>query len=116
MSYLQLITARDVSLRRDYFPFSNLDQGANVLVFPELQSANLTMHSLQQLGEAVLIGPILMGTRLPAHLLQYGATVEQVVNLTAVAVVEAAALQGVEQGDHNPLKQANYHAKISGKS
>ena len=91
---MQLITARDGSLRRDYFPFSNLDQDANVLVFPDLQSANLTMHSLQQLGEAILIGPILMGTRLPVHLLQYGATVEEVVNLTTVAIVEAAALHG----------------------
>lgn len=93
---MQLITARDSTLRRDYFPFCNLDQDANVLVFPDLQSANLTMHSLQQLGEAMLIGPILMGARLPAHLLQYGATVEQVFNLTTVAIVEAAALQGVE--------------------
>jgi len=93
---MQLITARDASLRRDYFPFSNLDQDANVLVFPDLHSANLTMHSLQQLGETILIGPILMGTRLPANLLQYGATVEQVVNLTTVAIVEAAALQEVE--------------------
>lgn len=45
------------------------------------------------MGEAVTVGPILMGTRLPVHLLQYGSTVEEVVNLTTVAVVEAAELK-----------------------
>ena len=43
------------------------------------------------MAEAVPVGPILMGTRLPAHLLQYGATVEDLVNLAAVGAVEAAA-------------------------
>jgi len=47
-------------------------------------------------GGAVPIGPLLMGTRLPAHLLQYGATVEEVVNLVAVGAVEAASLKRTE--------------------
>ncbi len=89
---MQLATARDNSLRMDYFPFTNLEKDANVLIFPDLQSGNLTMHSLQYMAEAIPIGPILMGTRLPAHLIQYGATVEEVVNLTTVGVVEASAL------------------------
>ena len=50
------------------------------------------MQSLHDMGEAVPLGPILMGTRLPAHLLPYGATVEEVVNLTAIGVVEAASI------------------------
>jgi malate dehydrogenase (oxaloacetate-decarboxylating)(NADP+) len=89
---MQLATARDGSIRQDYFPLTNLKQDANVLIFPDLQSANLTMQSLHFIGNAALIGPLLMGTRLPAHLLAYGATVEEVVNLATVAVVEAAAL------------------------
>ncbi len=89
---MQLASARDSSLRMDYFPFTNLKNDANVLIFPDLQSGNLTMHSLQYMAEAIPIGPILMGTRLPAHLIQYGATVEEVVNLTAIGVVKAAAL------------------------
>ncbi len=89
---MQLAIARDSALRQAYFPFAALDHDANVLIFPDLQSGNLTMQSLQYLGEAVPIGPILMGTRLPAHLLPYGATVEEVVNLTAIGAVEAAAL------------------------
>ena len=82
------------ALRRAYFPFAALDSDANVLIFPDLQSGNLTMQSLQYMGDAVPIGPILMGMRLPAHLLPYGETVEEVVNLTAIGVVEAAALGG----------------------
>ena len=90
---MQLATALDGPLRREYFPFSILEQDANVLVFPDLQSGNLALHLLQHVGGAVPIGPLLMGTRLPAHLLQYGATVEEVVNLATVGAVEAAALK-----------------------
>jgi malate dehydrogenase (oxaloacetate-decarboxylating)(NADP+) len=90
---MQLATARDGSIRQDYFPLTSLKQDANVLIFPDLQSGNLTMHSLHFIGNAVLVGPLLMGTRRPAHLLAYGATVEEVVNLATVAVVEAAALR-----------------------
>jgi malate dehydrogenase (oxaloacetate-decarboxylating)(NADP+) len=88
---MQLATALDGPLRREYFPFSSLEQDANVLVFPDLQSGNLALHLLQNVGGAVPIGPLLMGTRLPAHLLQYGATVEEVVNLVTVGAVEAAS-------------------------
>jgi malate dehydrogenase (oxaloacetate-decarboxylating)(NADP+) len=88
---MQLATARDGNLRREYFPFSRLDKDANVLVFPDLQSGNLAMHALQHMAEAIPIGPVLMGTRLPVHLLQYGASAEEVVNLTTVGSVEATA-------------------------
>lgn len=87
---MQMATARDSNLRESYFPFTSLKTDANVLVFPDLQSGNLTMHSLQYMAEAIPIGPILMGTRLPAHLVQYGAPVEEVVNLTTVCAVDAA--------------------------
>jgi malate dehydrogenase (oxaloacetate-decarboxylating)(NADP+) len=93
---MQLMTALDGPLRREYFPFSSLDEDANVLVFPDLQSGNLAFHLLQCVGGAVPVGPLLMGTRLPAHLLQYGATVEEVVNLVAVGAVEAASLKRPE--------------------
>jgi malate dehydrogenase (oxaloacetate-decarboxylating)(NADP+) len=93
---MQLMTALDGPLRREYFPFSTLAEDANVLVFPDLQSGNLAFHLLQCVGGAVPVGPLLMGTRLPAHLLQYGATVEEVVNLVAVGAVEAASLKRPE--------------------
>jgi len=90
---MQLLTARNAAVRQQYFPFAELRGDANVLVFPDLQSGNLTMQSLEYMGEANIIGPLLMGTRLPAHILQYGASVESVVHLTAVAVAEAAELR-----------------------
>jgi malate dehydrogenase (oxaloacetate-decarboxylating)(NADP+) len=90
---MQLATALDGSLRREHFPFCDLDRDANVLVFPDLQSGNLALHLLENVGGAVPIGPLLMGTRLPAHLLQYGATVEDVVNLATIGSVEAASLR-----------------------
>lgn len=90
---MQLLTARQDSVRHDYFPFSELRKDANVLIFPDLQSGNLTMQALQCMSDANAIGPLLMGTRLPAHILQYGSTAETVVNVTAIAVVEAAELR-----------------------
>jgi malate dehydrogenase (oxaloacetate-decarboxylating)(NADP+) len=88
---MQLATAVDSALRGQYFPFSEIKKDANVLIFPDLQSGNLALHLLQYMGEAVLVGPVLMGARRPVHLLQYGASVEDVVNLTAMGVVQAAA-------------------------
>lgn len=90
---MQLLTARQDSVRNEYFPFSELRKDANVLIFPDLQSGNLTMQALQCMSDANAIGPLLMGTRLPAHILQYGSTAETVVNVTAIAVVEAAELR-----------------------
>ena len=91
---MQLATAANAGIRGKYFPFSVLEKDANVLVFPDLQSGNLALHLMQHLGEALLVGPVLMGTRRPVHLLQYGASVEDVVNLTTMAVVLAAARRG----------------------
>ena len=88
---MQLVTAVREDIRQKYFPFSELRDNANVLIFPELQSGNLAVNLLQQIGEAVSVGPVLMGTRLPAHLRQYGATVDEIVNLVAVGIVEASA-------------------------
>jgi malate dehydrogenase (oxaloacetate-decarboxylating)(NADP+) len=90
---MQLATALHGPARREYFPFSSLDEDANVLIFPDLQSGNLALHLLECVGGAVPIGPLLTGTRLPARLLQYGATVEEVVALGTVGAVEAASLK-----------------------
>ncbi len=89
---MQLATALNGSLRHEHFPFSSLDKDANVLIFPDLQAGNLALHLLENVGAAVLVGPLLMGTLAPAHLLQYGATATEVVNLATVGIVEAAAL------------------------
>jgi malate dehydrogenase (oxaloacetate-decarboxylating)(NADP+) len=58
-------------------------------VFPDLQSGFLAIHLLQMLGDAVAVGPVLTGARKPVQLLEFGSTVETVVNLTAIGAVEA---------------------------
>jgi malate dehydrogenase (oxaloacetate-decarboxylating)(NADP+) len=87
---MQLATAVEADVRREYFPFTSLETNANVLVFPDLQSGNTSMQVLQHLAEGLVVGPVLLGTRLPAHLLQYGASVEAVVHLTATGTVQTA--------------------------
>ena len=71
------------------YPFSNLQGGANVLVFPDLTSANTCYKLLARIGGVETIGPILMGMSKPVHVLQRGAEVEEIVNIAAIAVVDA---------------------------
>ncbi|MBI4458864.1 MAG: NADP-dependent malic enzyme [Acidobacteria bacterium] len=73
----------------DRYGFSAIKGDANVLVFPDLQSANIAYKLLMRLGDAEAIGPILVGMKKPVHVLQTGATVEDVVNMAAMAAVEA---------------------------
>jgi len=86
---MQLATARGRALREELFPFAELTDDANVLIFPDLQAGALTMQALHNMVGAVSVGPLLMGARLPVHLVEYGASVEEVVNLATVGVVEA---------------------------
>ena len=71
------------------FPFSALKGGANVLIFPDLQSCNIACKLLGPLGGAEVVGPILAGMAKPVHLLDRAAEVEDVVNITTIAVVDA---------------------------
>lgn len=71
------------------FPFTELKGGANVLVFPSLDAANIAYKLMARIGQATVIGPILMGMKKPVHVLQRGATVDDIYNMTAIAVVEA---------------------------
>ncbi|HXR16587.1 MAG TPA: NADP-dependent malic enzyme [Terriglobales bacterium] len=71
------------------YPFSSLKGGANVLVFPDLASANIACKLLATIGGAETLGPILMGMTRPVHLLPRGAEVEEIVNVVAIAVVDA---------------------------
>ena len=76
------------------YPFSKLRGGANVLIFPDLTSANTCYKILSKIGGAETIGPILMGMSKPVHVLQRGAEVEEIVNMAAIAVVDAQERQG----------------------
>jgi len=74
------------------YPFSDLKKPANILIFPDLQSGNIGYKLMQRIGNADAIGPILMGMRRPVHVLQRGDEVHDIVNMTAIAVVDAQEL------------------------
>jgi len=71
------------------YPFSPLKGGANVLIFPSLDAGNIAYKLLASTGGAHMIGPVLMGLSKPVHVLQRGSSVSDVVNLAALAAVEA---------------------------
>ncbi len=71
------------------YPFSSLKGGANVLIFPDLASANIAYKLLSKLGGGQTLGPILMGMNKPVHVLPRDTEVEEIVNVSAIAVVDA---------------------------
>lgn len=73
----------------EIFSFSQIQGDANVLIFPDLQSCNIAYKLLMHLAGAEAIGPILMGLDKPVHVLQRGCTVDDIINMTAIAVVDA---------------------------
>jgi len=86
---IQANVALDPDLIERQYPFSKLKGDANVFVFPDLQSGNISYKLLNKLGGAEAVGPILMGMKKPVHVLQRGDDVADIVNMAAVAVVDA---------------------------
>jgi malate dehydrogenase (oxaloacetate-decarboxylating)(NADP+) len=87
---VQANIALDTKLQKEIYPFSTLaEQGANTLIFPDLASGNIAYKLLQEIGGAEAIGPILMGMDKPVHILQLGSSVREIVNMAAIAVVDA---------------------------
>ncbi|MBO0356955.1 NADP-dependent malic enzyme [Hymenobacter sp. BT186] len=88
---MQANTALNPQLLQEQYPFSVLAEkgGANTLIFPNVISGNIAYKVLQEIGGAEVIGPVLMGMRKPVHILQLGASVREIVNMAAIAVVDA---------------------------
>ena len=80
--------ALDPALRARY-PFCRLSGNANVLVMPGLDSTHIVTHLVPRLGEAQIIGPILVGLQRPVQILSADATVNQIVNLACIAASTA---------------------------
>jgi malate dehydrogenase (oxaloacetate-decarboxylating)(NADP+) len=74
---------------QEKYPFSTLKNGANVLIFPDLGAANIAYKLMMRIGGAEALGPILVGLSKPVHVLQRGATVDEIVNMAAIAVAHA---------------------------
>ena len=86
---MQADTAVDQSILEESFPFSALKESANVLIFPNLSAGNIAYKLLRDLGGATAIGPILVGMAHPVHILEQGSDVQEIVNMAAVAVMDA---------------------------
>ena len=83
-------SALSETLRGRVYPHSVLKGEANLLVFPNLDAANIALTTIKEMTDALHVGPILLGTAQPAHILTPSVTSRGVVNMTALAVVEAA--------------------------
>jgi len=86
-------TALSEPLRRQLFPDSNLQGEANLFVLPDLVAARIACDLVKMLGDGVAIGPILLGLDHPVHILAASSTVRRIVNATAIAVVDAQAIE-----------------------
>ncbi|QBA63305.1 NADP-dependent malic enzyme [Muriicola soli] len=87
---IQTDFALNKDLHQSQFPFSKIaGKKVNTLIFPNLEAANITYKLLKELHAADTIGPIMLGLKRPVHILQLGASVEEMVNITAVAVIDA---------------------------
>ncbi|HDL02922.1 MAG TPA: phosphate acetyltransferase [candidate division Zixibacteria bacterium] len=86
---MQADTALMPEFIEKYFPFSELKEAANVFVFPDLNSGNTAYKLVQRLGGLVAVGPILMGFSKPVHVLHRTQDVNQIVDMAAIAVVDA---------------------------
>ncbi len=86
---MQLDTALDTELRAENFEFATLEGQANIFIFPDLNSGNIGYKLMSQLGQAEVIGPILLGMRRPINVLQLGSSVSAIVNLATITVLKA---------------------------
>jgi len=87
---MQADTAVNETILANY-PFSKTKEAANVLIFPTMQAGNIAYKLIKELGGGTAIGPILMGLPQQVHVLQTGASVDDIVNMAAIAAARAAS-------------------------
>ena len=91
---LQSDFALNREMLEEKFPFSEIaKKNVNTLIFPNLESANITYKLMKELNKNQSVGPILLGLKEPIHILQLGASVDEIVNMAAVAVIDAQQKQ-----------------------
>jgi malate dehydrogenase (oxaloacetate-decarboxylating)(NADP+) len=94
---MQADTALSAAARKLVLPHSKLEGEANILIMPSLDAANISYQTIKVLADALPVGPILIGPARPAHILTPGVTARGVLNMTAVAAVEAQERAGRSQ-------------------
>jgi malate dehydrogenase (oxaloacetate-decarboxylating)(NADP+) len=88
---MQADTAVNPTIVERIFPFCEIKDGANILIFPTLDAGNISYKLVQQLGGGEVLGPFIMGVRKPANVLQRTCTVDDIVNTIVITAVEAQA-------------------------
>jgi malate dehydrogenase (oxaloacetate-decarboxylating)(NADP+) len=87
---MQANVALNEEIQSENYPFSDLiGKKANTLIFPDLGSGNIAYKLLSELGNAEAIGPVLLGMNKPVHILQLGSSIREIINMVAIAVVDA---------------------------
>ncbi|MEZ4911694.1 MAG: NADP-dependent malic enzyme [Saprospiraceae bacterium] len=87
---MQAHLALESSLLKEYHPFSSLsEKGANILIFPNLSSANIAVNLVRTVANIEKLGPVILGMNKPVQVLQLGSTVREIVNMVTLLVVEA---------------------------
>ena len=86
---MQADTAVVPGIMEEHYPFSTLQGGANILIFPDLDAGNIAYKLLQRLGGATVVGPVLVGFKQPLNILQKHAELKEILNMAALTVVEA---------------------------
>ena len=87
---MQANVAINEEIQKEIYPFSQLkNKRANTLIFPDLSSGNIAYKLLSELGNSEAVGPVLLGMNKPVHILQLGSSIREIVNMVAIAVVDA---------------------------
>ena len=95
-------------LRDRKFPFSKLKgKDVNTLIFPNLNSASMVQKMMLEMGSAEVIGPIQMGLCKPVHILDVESSVRSIVNMTAVAVLDAMVEERIEKGEIERISEVD---------
>lgn len=94
------------NIRAQVFPHANYPQKANLLIMPNLDSATMALNMIRYFSQGVTVGPMLMGTKLPAHVLNPSSSVRRIVNMVAIAAVDAqkASQEANNKNPQNPKK------------
>jgi malate dehydrogenase (oxaloacetate-decarboxylating)(NADP+) len=101
---MQADTAVVPEIVDEIFPYCEIKGGANVLIFPNLEAANICYKLMQRIGGAEAIGPILIGMNKPINILQRSADVDEIVNMAMITVLEIQKMEALLSG--KPLRSA----------
>ena len=94
---MQADTAVEPSIAEETYPFSSIKGDANILICPDLESANIAYKLVWRLGKVEVIGPILAGVNAPVHVLQRGVEVTDIVNMAAMCVLKAQNMEEIRR-------------------